>query len=472
MMLKEEVTTLLIDFKNQRRSVETQLECGIISLVDALEEKERIMKKEIKLKESLVKEVHVKRDGTPRAIAYLENCKMYSTKMPDGRKIRATSYENLVLKLFDEYHLVLSSFSVNDIFEKAIKLKEETKNVDADTIMHNRSTYRRFIKEDFQKKDIRKITDEDLQKYSLKLIRENDLTDKAFLAYKEILNIIFNYAMKRHIISENPVDSIENEDYLKGCESSRGSSETKLFSEEEIQRIKERIRHKMGFKRYNGYFINGYAMLFSIETGMRVAEICSLKWEDIKEDRIHIHSQQLHSRKNKIYYYANWTKDEKKRQTKKNNGGRYFPLTDSIKSLLDELKEVQDRLDIHSEFVFCHEDGEWIKKEAYETSLRRLCRSLGYEVTNNHAFRMSLNSNVFIPLGMPVTMRAELLGHSIETNEKYYSFAQKNNIEEGLRILNNRKGEVLTPNLPLNNQNIIFFEKIKTLETAISKVLG
>ncbi len=127
---------------------------------------------------------------------------------------------------------------------------------------------------------------------------------------------------------------------------------------------------------------------------------------------------------------------------------------------------------IHSEFVFYHEDGEWIKKEAYETSLRRLCRSLGYEVTNNHAFRMSLNSNVFIPLGMPVTMRAELLGHSIETNEKYYSFAQKNNIEEGLRILNNRNGEVLTPNLPLNNPNLIFFEKIKTLETAISKVLG
>ena len=47
-MLKEEVTTLLIDFKNQRRSVETQLDCGIISLADALEEKERIMKKEIK----------------------------------------------------------------------------------------------------------------------------------------------------------------------------------------------------------------------------------------------------------------------------------------------------------------------------------------------------------------------------------------------------------------------------------------
>ena len=126
---------------------------------------------------------------------------------------------------------------------------------------------------------------------------------------------------------------------------------------------------------------------------------------------------------------------------------------------------------IQSEFVFCHEDGEWIKKEAYETSLRRLCRSLGYEVTNNHAFRMSLNSNVFIPLGMPVTMRAELLGHSIETNEKYYSFAQKNNVEEGLRILNNRN-RVLTPNLPLINTDLIFFEKIKASETAISKALG
>jgi hypothetical protein len=61
---------------------------------------------------------------------------------------------------------------------------------------------------------------------------------------------------------------------------------------------------------------------------------------------------------------------------------------------------------------------------------------LGFQVTNNHAFRMSLNSNVFIPLGIPVTERARLLGHSVETNEKYYSYARKNSMQDICALLN------------------------------------
>ena len=59
------------------------------------------------------------------------------------------------------------------------------------------------------------------------------------------------------------------------------------------------------------------------------------------------------------------------------------------------------------------------------TFLKRLCTSLNLKVTNNHALRMSLNSNVLIPLGISVADRAAMLGHSIETNLKFYSFAQK-----------------------------------------------
>ena len=50
-----------------------------------------------------------------------------------------------------------------------------------------------------------------------------------------------------------------------------------------------------------------------------------------------------------------------------------------------------------------------------------MCRRMGFKVTNNHAFRKSLNSNVLIPLDIPVTERAYLLGHSVEVNERYYS---------------------------------------------------
>ena len=91
---------------------------------------------------------------------------------------------------------------------------------------------------------------------------------------------------------------------------------------------------------------------------------------------------------------------------------------------------------IASEYVFCNADGEWVKMNAYESCLRRFMRSMGYSVTNNHAFRMSLNSNSLIPKGIPVADRARLLGHSVETNLRHYSFARIGVDEEIRNLLN------------------------------------
>lgn len=47
---------------------------------------------------------------------------------------------------------------------------------------------------------------------------------------------------------------------------------------------------------------------------------------------------------------------------------------------------------------------------------------------------MSLNSNVLLPMGVSVADRAAMLGHSIQTNLQFYSFAQKDYLEN-VRIL-------------------------------------
>ena len=193
--------------------------------------------------------------------------------------------------------------------------------------------------------------------------------------------------------------------------------------------IKEEVRSRFKQKKYNGYFINGYAILLAIETGMRAGELSSLKWTDLKSNYIHIHSQQLSKRRKggKEYYYADWTKNEKGIPM----GGRRFPLTQTIRDLLTELKELQTEKGIVSDYVFYHENGEWIKTDAYTTCLRRLLRSLNYEVSNNHAFRMSLNSNVLeAKHGLRPAKRAELLGHSVETNLRYYTYATKDSMDD------------------------------------------
>ena len=89
-----------------------------------------------------------------------------------------------------------------------------------------------------------------------------------------------------------------------------------------------------------------------------------------------------------------------------------------------------------SEYVFS-ENNEWIHKTSYEQFLKRFCKNLGLSITNNHAFRMSLNSNVLIKAGLDAKTRAAILGHSITTNESYYTYTRRDEITDIGDRLNN-----------------------------------
>lgn len=132
---------------------------------------------------------------------------------------------------------------------------------------------------------------------------------------------------------------------------------------------------------------------------------------------------------------------------------------------LDELKALQEEKGISSEYIFCHPDGEWIKTDAYETCLRRLMQHLKLKVTHNHAFRKTLNSNIFIKkLKLLVTQRAELLGHSVATNEKHYSFTDTDtNWNDLCKAFDEMTETVVTPQSHLQ---VVRFDKEKSLESA------
>ncbi|MBR1860302.1 MAG: hypothetical protein IJ796_00350, partial [Lachnospiraceae bacterium] len=91
----------------------------------------------------------------------------------------------------------------------------------------------------------------------------------------------------------------------------------------------------------------------------------------------------------------------------------------------------------------------------YEKFLYRICKSLGYSITNNHAIRMYFNSYVLIPKGIDVTNRARLLGHSVEVNLKNYSFADYDYCEIAQRALDDDEGT------PWGPPNVFSFETKK-----------
>ena len=460
-----------------KQSIQSSVKHGIISYADAAPQLEMLKRKEYQLKQKLINEVHVTKDGIPRKIEYRESKGLWSTLMPDKSKLYGKTKEILLDKLMGKYGLSVTDYSLNTVFLQAIDHKDRTEAVNPETLHYLKSTYARFIDDKLSNTDIRHITCDTLSEYTLNMLRKAQTVDehgvthkikkKAYLSYKSVLNVTFQYALAKDIITANPLLKLKNKAFYKECDCSRPVSDEKILSEEEIESVEACVHSRMELKKYDGYFINGYAILFSIKTGVRVGEIPALKWSDVKDNCIHIHAQQLsHYRKGGTeYYYAGWTKDERG----ESKGGRKFPLTREIRTLLDELRKLQASKSIKSDYIFCNEDGEWIKKDAYISCLHRLLASMGYDITNNHAFRMSLNSNVLdAKLHLPVAKRAELLGHSVETNLKYYTYASKGDMDD---LVNLFDSEGLKPAKtlevsPRSHQNVVFFKKTGSLKSS------
>lgn len=336
---------------------------------------------------------------------------------------RCYSYESLIEKLYNYYFnsTLLSDYSFEAVFRAAVDEKIKTSAPKEKTIRDYNNSYKAFITPEFRKRDIREITASQLKEYIQATTRRLNPTKKRFYKFKGVLNLAFKYASdpEHNIIPRNIVPN-DNDAYKKNLMVSDDKPEDKAFQPEEVELIRNYLWKRVARLKYD---VNSYAILFSSHTGVRQGEIPSLKWEDIGERLIHIHSQQNDhiTESGKEYYYNPTTKNEKG----ESQNGRYIPLTKEVKHILDELKSKQETLGIHSEWVFAKEDGNWITTVGYYESLYKVCvDKLKLKLSNNHAFRIALNSYVLIPMGIEAPERARILGHSVETNLKHYTFSR------------------------------------------------
>lgn len=454
LLLKEFMLTILTiqDLREGRNDV-------ILGIADAAlnEKMQKRTEKEFKLKEDTVKKVHVTQSGNPRTISEKEDedgRTYYFTKVKGKKQFRSYTYSGLINKLYDYYKtMVLPEETENTlacIFRRALDAYKAASNPSPNTVYKYEKDFKRFLEgSPFAQKNICQITALDIQTFTQAMVNKSHPKLKAFLGYIGLLNLIFRYARTiERLIPENPMDLVDFAPYKKSCDQTRPKSDDKILSSKEIERIREVCRNRIA---KDAYYVRGYMILLAIESGMRVGELCSLKWDDVKWDVfpnvkfegpcIHIHSQLLsnYDEKGKLHYtYVGWTKDEKGIS----RGGRYYPLTGKIRSILTALKENQKKVGAYDPdgYVFLEND-KWITTISYEKCLKRMCRSLGYEVTNNHALRMSLNSNLFIPRGIPVTTRALWLGHSVEVNLNNYSYAEKKPLSEYTQKLDEAAGD-------------------------------
>lgn len=341
----------------------------------------------------------------------------------DGKRkgVVTNTEEELYERLFEYYSsLDNSNKTLEDVFELLCKYKRDCLNRSLNTIQDDRTLFR-LLSTELRDTPIREIDDEMIRKWIVSDYVPKRPKISRFKKTLQLIDQVFKFGIiKKHCI-ENPMTYILAKEYFKFCDNSEKEDEEKAFSEKELELLEKDAQNKLDNPRV-------LMSLLAAETGMRVGELCALHNEDIGEEFIHVHRQQLReenkstdSKTKYQHYEVLYTKDEKNHP----HGGRYIPLTDKAREVINLASNIEGT----SPYLF-HDKckSEMVTASSYSHNLLNRCKRLGCSLSNNHGFRMALNSRL-ISLGFEAADRALILGHEVQTNEAHYSLTDKRRLK-------------------------------------------
>ena len=347
----------------------------------------------------------------------------------DGKRkaVLKSTEDEIYNYLFDFYHEQDDKTKTySEVFSSFIDSKRDRGRSEITLKEYRR--YHRYIPDIIANKDIALITEEEIRKWFVKEFLSRNPKKEAMKKMLQQVKAVFAYGMRKGYCFSNPALNILAEDYYKFCDLSSRLNEERSFSDEEIDKLRSYCLED----RQNPHAV---MMLVAMETGMRAGELAALKKTDVDANYIRVHRQQLlvfddESCKKRYQRYVEYTKNEKANP----KGGRLIPITEECQKAL----EIAYELPGESEYVFHHADGRPALKDSYGYYLRRRCKALGIKTSHNHAFRVAFNARL-IEAGVDCNERCLVLGHSMQTNERHYSFSDRRKVEDVRNKLNGRK---------------------------------
>ncbi|SDY72345.1 tyrosine-type recombinase/integrase [Lachnobacterium bovis] len=339
------------------------------------------------------------------------------------KEITSSTEDKLIEKLYDFYYEEDNKAkTLGQVFELFMDYKKTCLNRSDKTIVTDRNRFK-HVPQQLLEKDINEITDEDIRRFIVSNLLPNNPKPDFIKRMLQSLGAVFNYGIKKKICFDNPVRYIEAQDYYKQCDQKVKTDEEKAFSSEELSIITADAEKYLDNPRV-------LMSLLAKETGMRAGELAALHVDDVNDDFIHVHRQQIKVREgnHNNLVEVGYTKDERLHP----HNGRFIPITDEARRVISLAKAIPG----DSLYLF-HDSNcsNMVPTDGYVHNLRKRCKRLGCIPTNNHAFRMAFNSRL-IEIGLSPSDRALILGHEVQTNEAHYSLTDKrrlNNIKERIK---------------------------------------
>lgn len=241
---------------------------------------------------------------------------------------------------------------------------------------------------------LQNINHNSLQHYIINKLKSGSITENKPLSEKTVKDIIMvlknslKYAMNQGMMSQVNLDFI----YPKN----QSKHKIYILTKREQTKITSYILDNLASKNIG--------ILISLYTGIRIGELCALKWSDIdfKNNIIHVNKTLQ-----RVYLKTSPNKTISKiiiSNPKTVNSNRDIPMSKEFAAIIKPLK-------INSKYYVLTSSPDCIEPRAYRKHFSSMLKKLKIKPINFHSLRHTFATNC-ISLGIDYKTVSELLGHS------------------------------------------------------------
>lgn len=382
---------------------------GIISINDVQNSME-VMKREELLKQHPY-EIWQSKDG---------KWYTYLPMQGGGRVLKKRKSKKDLESIVIDYYKNNQEILLEDLFQEWISQKLEYGEIQKQTFDRYTTDFHRFFDHsDIASKDIRKITEDDLELFIREAIRKQNLSNKAYGGLRLLIIGIFKYAKKRKYTEISITQFMGDLDLPKKCFSKKTvKDEESVFTDAEVEKISAYIRENISL-------IN-YGILLAFQTGVRVGELSTLKYSDIKGNKLCIRRTEVRYRGGDGGYVF-----EVRESPKTEAGNRDIILNSDAQRTLKEIR----KLNPFGEYMFMN-DGKRIKEKAFSVKIIKICRYVGIRERSMHKARKTYATKL-INGGVDESLVVKQMGHtSIDCTKNHYYFNNKSDEDAAKQIEN------------------------------------
>ena len=326
----------------------------------------------------------------------------------DGRKKIAKSTKEKIEEavicyyLENDEELKRKRMTLRDLFPDWLEYKRLHSS--ETTIPRVESDWKKYYENDpdsvlIISKRVRDLTKIELDEWIHKLIRKYDMTKVMYYNVSLIIRQMLDYAEELEVVEENLFRKVKIDSKRMFRKVHKKKDSTQVYTkDEQIMIFKEAWNDFKNSKRLV-YRLAPLAVMFQFLTGVRIGELCALKFDDVENGVLHV-VRMLQRDSDKVVEHT------------KSHEDRDVLLTDAALDIIEVARAYQEEHGCKGEYIFSTTE-EALSYAETNILLKKYCKRLNILYRSSHKSRKTYISSL-IDAGININTIRSYAGHADE----------------------------------------------------------